>query len=226
MMRKFRPLPLTEDRRVNILVPLQLDHLIQQSKVSMEDHIIKIFKESNRVKEAFVNENLSRLVNVVEAIISALKAGNKILLFGNGGSAADAQHLAAEFVNRFVIERPPLPAIALTTDSSVLTSIGNDYDFSEVFSKQIRAIGQAGDIAWGISTSGKSSNVLKGLEMAKKMGLVTVSFTGKDGGDIAKIADFPINVSSSVTARIQEAHITAGHAICDLVDIKLFQKPE
>jgi D-sedoheptulose 7-phosphate isomerase len=192
----------------------------------MEDHIIKIFKESNRVKETFVNENLSKLVNVVEAITSALKAGNKILLFGNGGSAADAQHLAAEFVNRFVIERPPLPAIALTTDSSIITSIGNDYDFSEVFSKQIRAIGQAGDIAWGISTSGSSSNVLKGLEVAKKMGLITVSFTGKDGGNVAKIADYSINVSSSVTARIQEAHITAGHAICDLVDIKLFQKPD
>jgi D-sedoheptulose 7-phosphate isomerase len=192
----------------------------------MEDHIIKIFKESNRVKEAFVNENLSRLVDVVEAITSALKAGNKILLFGNGGSAADAQHLAAEFVNRFVIERPPLPAIALTTDSSVITSIGNDYDFSEVFSKQIRAVGQAGDIAWGISTSGNSVNVLKGIEAAKKKGLVTVAFTGKDGGSIARIADFSINVSSSVTARIQEAHITAGHAICDLVDIMLFQKPD
>lgn len=192
----------------------------------MEDHIIKIFKESNRVKETFVNENLSRLVNVVEAITSALKAGNKILLFGNGGSAADAQHLAAEFVNRFVIERPPLPAIALTTDSSIITSIGNDYDFSEIFSKQIRAVGQAGDIAWGISTSGNSVNVFKGLETAKKLGLVTVAFTGKEGGNIAKIADLSVNVSSAVTARIQEAHITAGHAICDLIDIKLFQKPD
>jgi len=192
----------------------------------MEDHIIKIFKESIRVKEAFVNENLSKLVNVVEAVTSALKAGSKILIFGNGGSAADAQHIAAEFVNRFVIERPPLPAIALTTDTSIITSIGNDYDFSEIFSKQIRAIGQPGDIAWGISTSGNSANVLKGLEVAKKMGLVTIAFTGKDGGDIAKIADLSINVSSSVTARIQEVHITAGHAICELVDIKLFQKPD
>ena len=192
----------------------------------MEDHIIKIFKESIRVKEAFVNENLSKLVNVVEAVTSALKAGSKILIFGNGGSAADAQHIAAEFVNRFVIERPPLPAIALTTDTSIITSIGNDYDFSEIFSKQIRAIGQPGDIAWGISTSGNSANVLKGLEVAKKMGLVTIAFTGKDGGNIAKIADLPINVSSSVTARIQEVHITAGHAICDLVDVKLFQKPD
>ena len=192
----------------------------------MEDHIVKIFKESIRVKEAFVNENLSKLVNIVEAVTAALKAGSKILIFGNGGSAADAQHLAAEFINRFVIERPPLPAIALTTDTSVITSIGNDYDFSEIFSKQIRAIGQPGDVAWGISTSGNSPNVLKALEVAKKMGLVTIAFTGKDGGPIAKIADLSINVSSSVTARIQEVHITAGHAICDLVDIKLFQKPD
>jgi D-sedoheptulose 7-phosphate isomerase len=192
----------------------------------MEDYIIKIFKESNRVKEIFINENLGKLVNVIEAIIVSLKAGNKILIFGNGGSAADAQHLAAEFVNRFNIERPPLPAIALTTDTSVITSIGNDYDFSEIFSKQIRAIGQPGDIAWGISTSGNSTNVLKGLEMAKKMELITVAFTGKDGGDIEKIVDFPINVSSNSTARIQETHITAGHVICELVDIKLFQKPD
>jgi len=192
----------------------------------MEDHIIKIFKESCRVKDIFVNENLGRLVNIIDALTAALKAGNKILLFGNGGSAADAQHIAAEFVNRFIIERPPLPAIALTTDASVITSISNDYDFSEIFSKQIRSIGQAGDIAWGISTSGNSPNVLKGLEMAKKMGLVTVAFTGKEGGDIAKMVDFSVNVSSGSTARIQEAHITAAHAVCEMVDIKLFQKPD
>jgi D-sedoheptulose 7-phosphate isomerase len=192
----------------------------------VEDHIVKIFKESIRVKEAFLNENLSKMVNIVEAVTSALKAGNKVLIFGNGGSAADAQHIAAEFVNRFVIERPPLPAIALTTDTSVITSIGNDYDFSEIFSKQIRAIGQPGDIAWGISTSGNSPNVLKALEVGKKMGMVTIAFTGKDGGNIEKVADLSINVSSSVTARIQEVHITAGHAVCDLVDIKLFQKPD
>jgi D-sedoheptulose 7-phosphate isomerase len=111
----------------------------------MQDHIVKIFKESSRVKETFINENLSKLVNVIDALTAALKAGNKILIFGNGGSAADAQHIAAEFINRFIIERPPLPAIALTTDTSVITSIGNDYDFSEIFSKQIRAIGQPGD---------------------------------------------------------------------------------
>jgi D-sedoheptulose 7-phosphate isomerase len=192
----------------------------------MKDHIIKIFKESCRVKEAFVNENLGKLAQAVEVITATLKAGNKILLFGNGGSAADAQHIAAEFVNRFMIERPPLPAIALTTDTSIITSIGNDYDFSEIFSKQIRAIGLAGDVAWGISTSGNSPNVLKAMEAAKKIGLFTLAFTGKDGGSIARIADLSLNVSSSVTARIQEAHITAGHALCELIDIKLFQKPD
>jgi len=219
--------PLTLNRPVNILNPLVSRSFKKMlMNISMEDHIIKIFKESNRVKDNFLNENLGNLVSVIEAITSALKAGNKILIFGNGGSAADAQHLAAEFVNRFIIERPPLPAIALTTDTSVITSIGNDYDFSEIFSKQIRAIGQPGDIAWGISTSGNSPNVLKGLEMAKKMGLITVGFTGKDGGDIAKIVDISIHVSSSTTARVQEAHITAGHVICELVDIRLFQKPD
>jgi len=218
---------LTCPNPVNILSPLQETEFDTWfNDINMEDYIIKIFKESNRVKDNFLNENLGKLANVIEVITSALKAGNKILLFGNGGSAADAQHLAAEFVNRFIIERPPLPAIALTTDTSVITSIGNDYDFSEIFSKQVRAIGQPGDIAWGISTSGNSANVLKGLEMAKKLGLVTVAFTGKDGGDIAKIVDFSINVSSNSTARIQETHITAGHAICELVDIKLFQKPD
>lgn len=148
----------------------------------MEDHIIRTFKESSQLKEAFVNENLLKIVQVVEALTAALKRGNKILLFGNGGSAADSQHLAAEFVNRFIIERPPLSAIALSTDTSIITSIGNDYDFSEIFSKQIRAIGQEGDAAWGISTSGNSPNVVKALETAKKMGLVTIGLTGKDGG--------------------------------------------
>jgi len=192
----------------------------------MEDYIIKIFRESCQVKEAFVNENLNRIVAVVEAVTTALKAGNKILLFGNGGSAADAQHLAAEFVNRFVIERPPLPAIALTTDTSVITSIGNDYDFADIFSKQIRAIGQKGDIAWGMSTSGTSVNVVKGLEAAKKIGMVTIGLTGRDGGDVAKIADYALNVSSTSTPRIQEVHITVGHVICEMVDFKLFQRPD
>lgn len=178
------------------------------------------------MKEAFVGENLDGIVSVVEAITAALKAGNKILIFGNGGSAADAQHIAAEFVNRFIIERPPLPAIALSTDTSVITSIGNDYDFSEIFSKQIRAIGQAGDVAWGISTSGSSPNVIKALEVAKKIGMVTIGVTGRDGGEIAKMVDYSLNVSSHSTPRIQEVHITLGHVICEMVDLKLFQRPD
>lgn len=192
----------------------------------MEDIIIKLFKESNRLKEVFVNENLVKIVNVINIITEALKAGNKILLFGNGGSAADAQHLAAEFVNRFIIERPPLPAIALTTDTSVVTSIGNDYGFSEIFAKQIRALGKRGDIAWGISTSGNSANVVKAVETAKKMGLITVGFTGRDGGNIAGIVDYLLNVSSNSVPRVQEVHITVGHVICEMVDFKLFQRPD
>jgi len=192
----------------------------------MEDHIVKIFKESGHLKDVFVGENLDVIVTVVEAITAALKAGNKILLFGNGGSAADAQHLAAEFVNRFIIERPPLPAIALSTDTSIITSIGNDYDFSEIFSKQIRAIGQAGDVAWGISTSGSSPNIIKAIEVAKKIGMVTIGLTGKDGGQIAKMVDYSLNVSSSSTPRIQEVHITVGHVICEMIDFKLFQRPD
>lgn len=192
----------------------------------IEDYIAKRFQESCQVKETFLNENQTRIVRVIEAVTKALKAGNKILLFGNGGSAADAQHLAAEFVNRFLIERPPLPAIALTTDTSVLTSIGNDYDFSDIFSKQVRAIGNTGDVVWGMSASGTSPNVVKGLETAKKLGMVTIGLTGRDGGDIAKIVDYSLNVSSESTPRIQEAHITVGHVICEMVDFKLFQRPE
>jgi len=192
----------------------------------MEDLIVKIFKESCHIKELFINENLSRLVGIVEAIKKCLEQGNKILIFGNGGSSSDSQHLAAEFVNRFRIERPPLPAVSLAADSAVITSIGNDYDFSEIFSKQIRAIGQPGDVAWGLSTSGKSPNVVKGLETARKNGLVTVGFSGKDGGDMARMCDYILNVPSTNTARIQEVHITAGHVICEMVDFKLFQRPE
>lgn len=192
----------------------------------MEDHIIRSFKEGSELKEVFLNENLGQVVQAIEAITAALQAGNKVLLFGNGGSAADAQHLAAEFVNRFMIERPPLPAIALSTDTSILTSIGNDYDFSEIFSKQIRALGQEGDVAWGISTSGKSANVVRGLETAKKKGLVTIGLTGGDGGDIARIVDYALIVSSRNTPRVQEVHIAVGHVICEMIDYKLFQRPD
>ncbi len=192
----------------------------------IEDIIIRTFKESSHVKEVFVNENLVRIVRIVEAITEALKGEKKILIFGNGGSAADAQHLAAEFINKFTIERPPLPAIALSTDTSVLTSIANDYDFSDVFAKQLRALGHEGDIAWGISTSGSSPNVVKALEDAKKRGMITIALTGRDGGKMAGIADYHLNVASNSVPRIQEVHITVGHVICEMIDYKLFKKPE
>ena len=191
----------------------------------IDDIVLRLFKESSHQNEIFVNENLGKINKVIHAITKALNSGNKILLFGNGGSAADAQHLAAEFVNRFLIERPPLPAIALTTDSSVITSIANDYDYSEIFAKQIRAIGLPGDIAWGISTSGNSPNVIKGLDAAEKKGMVTIGLTGRDGGPIAKMVDHSLNVSSNSTPRIQEVHITVGHVICEMIDFTLFQKP-
>lgn len=192
----------------------------------MEEIVLNAFRESAHVKELFVSENAGKIVRVATAVIRTLKEGKKILLFGNGGSAADAQHIAAEFVNRFMIERPALPAMSLAADSSVLTSIGNDYEFSDVFAKQVRALGQEGDIAWGITTSGASPNVIRALEAAKKLNLVTVALTGKDGGPAGRIADHVIAVPSTSVPRIQEVHITVGHIICQLVDYRLFQKPE
>ena len=188
----------------------------------MKDMIVQGFLDSADLKVRFVKENVDRIISVVEVITKAIKKGNKIILFGNGGSAADAQHIAAEFVNRFLIERPPLPAMALTTDTSIITSIGNDSDFSDIFYKQIIALGAKGDIAIGLSTSGDSVNVIKALQAAKEMGLKTVGITGKNGGKIAKIVDYSLNVASDSTPRIQEVHITIGHTICEMVDYLLF----
>jgi D-sedoheptulose 7-phosphate isomerase len=183
--------------------------------------ITEILADSLRVKRAAVEANLERIGRGAEMLTACVRAGSKILIFGNGGSAADAQHLAAEFVNRFRIERPPLPALALTTDSSVLTSIGNDYHFDEVFAKQVRALGRKGDVAWGISTSGNSPNVIKALEAARAAGLVTIGMTGR-GGRLAAGADLVFTVDSAITARIQEVHITIGHILCELVDRMLY----
>lgn len=188
----------------------------------MEDLIIKAFEESAQVKLSFVRKNVGTIIAAVDLIVDAFHEGNKVMIFGNGGSAADAQHIAAEFVNRFLIERPPLPAVALTTDTSVITSIGNDYNYDQIFLKQIKALGKEGDIAWGVSTSGNSSNVLKALKAAKGMGIKTIGMTGKDGGKMGKMVDLHLNVESDSTPRIQETHITLSHIICELVDIKLF----
>ncbi|OIP29560.1 MAG: phosphoheptose isomerase [Deltaproteobacteria bacterium CG12_big_fil_rev_8_21_14_0_65_43_10] len=184
--------------------------------------MVQSFVDSADLKVRFIKENVDRIISVVEVITKAIKKGNKIILFGNGGSAADAQHIAAEFVNRFLTERPPLPALALTTDTSVITSIGNDSDFSDIFYKQIRALGAKGDVAIGLSTSGNSLNVVKAFQAAKEMGIKTVGITGKNGGEIAKIVDYLLNVGSDSTPRIQEVHITIGHIICEMVDYLLF----
>lgn len=190
----------------------------------MENIILKRFKESSEVKTRFLKENLPKLLDLIKLIAQTFEAGNKIFFFGNGGSAADAQHLAAEFVNRYVIDRPPLPAIALTTDTSILTSVSNDFAFSEIFAKQLRAIGKEGDVAIGISTSGNSSNVVKAFEVAKEMGIKTVALSGNDGGVLAKMADVSLVVSSTSTPRIQETHILIGHILCEMVEHQLFFK--
>ena len=190
----------------------------------MENTILKRFKESGEVKTRFLKENLSQLLDAIKLIAHAFEGGNKLFFFGNGGSAADAQHLAAEFVNRYIMDRPPLPAIALTTDTSILTSVSNDFTFNEIFAKQLRALGREGDVAIAISTSGNSSNVIKAVEVAKEMRMKTVALTGNDGGVLAKKADISLNVSSTSTPRIQETHILIGHILCEMVEHHLFFK--
>ena len=190
----------------------------------MEDMVQKILSDSQSVVSTFIKTHGVRLIEFSEKIASTFLADRKLLICGNGGSAADAQHMAAEFVNRFELERPPLPAMALTTDTSVITSIGNDYSFEEIFSKQVKALGIDGDILLAISTSGNSANVVAAVKAARKQGLYTAALLGKDGGELGKMVDMPMVVACNVTARVQEAHILAEHVICHLVDYILFQK--
>ncbi|KPJ78617.1 MAG: phosphoheptose isomerase [Deltaproteobacteria bacterium SG8_13] len=181
----------------------------------------QILEDSIAVKKKAIGLQKDVIAGAAARLADCVAAGHKILLFGNGGSAADCQHIAAEFVNRFRIERRPLGAIALTTDTSTLTSIGNDYHFDEVFERQVRALGRDGDLAWGISTSGNSPNVLKAVEAAKQIGLYTLGMTGA-GGKLADVADLVLRVESDSTARVQETHITIAHILCELVDRILF----
>jgi len=189
----------------------------------MKKSIAALFAASISAQQQFLHESGDALIGTIEEIVRALKAGGKILLFGNGGSAADAQHIAAEFVNRYLIERPPLPAIALTTDTSALTAIANDYGVADLFAKQIRALGRAGDVAIAISTSGNSANVLRALEVCRELRIRTIGLTGGSGGVMATMVDHLLCVSAtSVTPRIQEAHILIAHVICELVEQRLF----
>ena len=190
---------------------------------SMNDAIARAFDESIRAKRAFLRDNLETLPQVIVAIAEGFRRGNKLLLFGNGGSAADAQHMAAEFVNRFRIERPPLPAIALTTDTSAITSIANDYDYAEIFAKQVKALGKQGDVALAISTSGNARNVLAAVDVCTQLKIITVGLTGGTGGQLQGKVDYLLQVSdTNNTARIQETHILVGHVICEMVDQLLF----
>ena len=187
----------------------------------MKNKILDILKESIAVKDRSIKKNIDNILKAADLIARQIAAGSKILIFGNGGSAADAQHIAAEFVNRFKIERPPVAAIALTTDTSIITSIGNDYNFDEIFAKQVRALGKKDDVALSISTSGNSENIIKAVKAAKKTGIFTIGLTGQ-GGKLAKIADLTLTVESDDVARIQETHIIMGHILCELVDRILF----
>ncbi len=176
-----------------------------------------------RLRESFFARNAVLVVESARALAVCLANGGKILFCGNGGSAADAQHLAAEFVNRFVLDRPPLAAIALTTDSSILTAVSNDFGYDQVFSKQVRALANPGDVLVGISTSGNSESVIKAFEVARQNFVTTFGLTGRDGGRMALLSDILVNVPEQNTALVQEIHITVGHLLCGLVDYFLFQ---
>jgi D-sedoheptulose 7-phosphate isomerase len=184
----------------------------------VEKEIFKFFEEASVLALESGRKNAALLLQMGQELIRCFEQGNKLLLFGNGGSASQAQHFSAELVNKLRVYRRPLPAIALTTDTSVLTSIGNDLDFSDIFSRPIEALGKNGDVAWGFSTSGKSPNVLKGLVKARELGLRTIAFSGRDSSAMAQHADFCLTVAADNTARIQEMHLCAGHAVCAVVE--------
>ena len=184
----------------------------------MQANIQKMFRQSAEVKLRFADQYAPRIEAVAGRMADVLRRGGKLLFFGNGGSAADAQHLSAEFVNRFLRDRGPLAAMALTTDTSALTSIGNDLGFDQVFARQVEALAHPGDLVVAISTSGNSPNVLRGVEAARRLGCGTVGLTGGSGGLLAGAVDEAFVVPSTETPRIQETHITLGHALCALVD--------
>lgn len=191
----------------------------------MKEKIAHAVRETLEIKERFFQEHTDLIIQVASTIADAFNRGNKVLLFGNGGSSTDASHIAAEFVNRFKRERPSLPAIALNTDMAVITSIANDYDFTDIFSKQLKSLGKEGDIAIAISTSGTSPNILKAVDVAGKKKMITIVFTGLKGKKLAAKATHAFIVPSEDTPRIQESHNTLGHIICELVEEILFEAP-
>lgn len=191
----------------------------------MQNRILKAFEDSIEVKRRFISEYVDLIADASKLIANSFSEGKKLIVFGNGGSACDASHIAAEFVNRFKRDRPGLPAISLNTDMAVMTSIANDYDFSEVFARQLKTLAEKGDIAIAISTSGSSKNILKAVDAAKKKGVKVIAFTGLKGDRFAKKSDLAFIVPSDDTPRIQETHITLAHVLCQMVEEILFDIP-
>ncbi|HBH60703.1 MAG TPA: phosphoheptose isomerase [Nitrospiraceae bacterium] len=189
----------------------------------MKEKIKKAFKDSVTVKQQFIDSHVDTIIEVAKLLADTFSRGNKLLLFGNGGSACDASHIAAEFVNRFKKERPAFPAMALNTDMAVLTSIANDYDYSEIFSRQMKAFAQENDVVIAISTSGSSPNVIKAVNVARKKKLTTIAFTGAKGDNLASKCDYVFAVPSNDTPRVQETHITLAHVLCQMVEEILFE---
>ncbi len=189
----------------------------------MIERIHQIAAESIETKRAFFESHAELVARAADLIIQSVKSGGKVLIFGNGGSAADAQHIAAELVNRLNYDRPPIAALALTTDTSILTSVGNDSSFDELFERQLRALGRPGDVALAISTSGNSSNVLRAVAAAAEIGIGTIALAGRDGGKLASAVDLALVVDAHSTQRIQETHITIGHILCEIVESALYE---
>ncbi len=190
----------------------------------MRERIKDILLESIQVKEEILRNQVDAILEINELMMDCLKKDGKVIVFGNGGSASDSQHIAAALVGRFKKDRSALASIALTTNTSIITSLANDYGYDVIFSRQLEALGKKNDIALGISTSGKAKNVALAIKQAKKMGIKTVVLSGGDGGDIVKLADVSLVVPSKVTARIQEAHITIAHIICEMIEQELCQE--
>ena len=187
----------------------------------MRERIKDILLESIQVKEGILRNQVDAILQIAVLMIDCLKKDGKVIVFGNGGSASDSQHIAAELVGRFKKDRSALAGIALTTNTAIITSLANDYGYDVVFSRQVEALGKKNDVVLGISTSGKAKNVALGIKQAKKMGIKTVALSGGDGGEIVKLADVSLVVPSKVTARIQEAHITIAHIICEMIEQEL-----
>ena len=184
----------------------------------MQDKIIRDIRDNISVKEALIKTHVPLIEKATRLIFDCVQKGHKVIFFGNGGSASDSQHLAAEFVGRYEKERRGLAAIALTTDTSILTAVGNDYGFDQIFARQIEALGNKGDVAVGISTSGNSKNVILGIQKARQMGLTAIAFSGKSGGPLGQAAELCLVIPSHKTSRIQESHILIGHIICERLD--------